>query len=153
MHDLRFLPHSSISLSSHYHVVVVLLRTGTTPDDNGLSNPDTNYPTLNNLTQFSYFDTADCVVPLLTEQEAYIAAEFGDDDFPDNNVYIVGDPTQPNDNDYVNGPLCYGATYTFFLRAYVQRSVSRKRQTNVQDRVYTDFSSSAYSAPVTTGTD
>ncbi len=105
------------------------------------------------LTQFSYSDTADCILPLLTKQEAYIAAEFGDDDFPDNDVYIVGDPTQPNDNDlYENGPLCYGATYTFFLRAYVQGSVSRKRQTNVQDREYTAFSSSAYSDAVAIGT-
>ncbi len=134
-------------------MVVVLLRTGTTPQDNGLSNPDTDYPTLNSLTQFSYSDNADCVVPLLTEQEAYIAAEFGATDVPDNAVYIVGDPTQPNDDDYENGPLCFGATYTFFLRAYVQGSVSRKRQTNVQDREYTAFSSSAYSAAVTTGTD
>ncbi len=134
-------------------MVAILLRTGTTPQENGLSHPDTDYGTFRSLTDFSYSDTADCAVPRLTEHEAYIAAEFGDDGFPESNVYIVGDPTQPNDhNQYVNGPLCYGATYTFFLRAYVQRSGSRKRQTNVQDREYTDFSSSAYSEAVAVGT-
>ncbi len=134
-------------------MVAILLRTGTTPQDNGLTHPDTDYGTLSSLTHFSYPDTADCAVPRLTEQEAYIAAEFGDDDFPDNDVYIVGDPTQPNDNNqYENGPLCYGATYTFFLRAYVQRSGSRKRQTSLQDREYTVFSSSAFSQVVAIGT-
>lgn len=50
----------------------------------------------------------------------YIVAEFSDSLFPSDNMYTIGDSTgQPNDRDhYVNGPLRYGSSFTFFLRAY-----------------------------------
>ncbi len=138
----------SLTSSSHYQVVAVLLRTGTTAEGNGLSDPDTDYPNLNSLEKFSYSDSAGCPNPGLADQIAYIAAEFSEALFPENNRYVVGDPTQPNDvDDYVNGPLCYGATYTFFLRAYVEGPGSRKR---LAGRDYTVFSSSDFTGTVTT---
>ncbi len=131
-------------------MVAVLLRAGSTTENNGLSDPDTDYPTLTSLEVFSYSDTAGCPNPGLAQQRAYIAAEFSEALFPENNRYVVGDPTQPSDvDDYVNGPLCYGATYTFFLRAYVEGPGSRKRQTIV-GRDYTVFSSSDFTPTVST---
>ncbi len=128
--------------------MAVLLRAGTTTEDNGLSDPDTDYPTLTSLEVFSYSDTAGCPNPGLAQQRAYIAAEFSEALFPENNRYVVGDPTQPSDeDDYVNGPLCYGATYTFFLRAYVEGPGSRKR---LAGRDYTVFSSSDFTGAVNT---
>ncbi len=129
-------------------MVAVLLRAGSTTEDNGLSDPDTNYPTLTSLEEFSYSDSAGCPNPGLADQIAYIAAEFSEALFPVNNRYVVGDPTQPSDeDDYMNGPLCYGATYTFFLRAYVEGPGSRKR---LAGRDYTVFSSSNFTGVVTT---
>ncbi len=128
--------------------MAVLLRTDTTAQDNGLSDPDTDYPNLTSLEVFSYSDTAGCPNPGLAQQIAYIAAEFSQVLFPENDRYVVGDSTQPSDVDeYVNGPLCYGATYTFFLRAYVGEPGSRKRQTG---RDYTVFSSSDFTPTVST---
>ena len=104
---------------SHYHVVVVLLRSGTSLTDNGLSRPDTNYPTFRSLTSNDQ-DPATCPNPILGSPLVYIAAEFGDDLFPTDGQFTVGDPTAPNDqmDDYKNDPLCYSSTYSFFLRAY-----------------------------------
>ncbi len=128
--------------------MAVLLRAGSTTEDNGLSDPDTDYPTLTSLEVFSYSDTTGCPNPGLADQIAYIAAEFSEALFPVNNRYVVGDLTQPRDvDDYVNGPLCYGATYTFFLRAYVEGPGSRKR---LAGRDYTVFSSSDFTETVTT---
>ncbi len=137
-----------LASSSHYQVVAVLLWTGTTAQDNGLAAPDTDYPNLSSLEVFSYSDTADCPNPGLAQQRAYIAAEFSQALFPENNRYVVGDSTQPSDVDeYVNGPLCYGAAYTFFLREYVGEPGSWKRQTG---RDYTVFSSSDFTSTVST---
>ena len=51
---------------------------------------------------------------------AYITAEFADDLFPADNLFVVGGDAQPNDRAeiYSNGPLRYGSSYAFFLRTY-----------------------------------
>ena len=104
---------------SHYHIVVVLLRSGTSLTDNGLDDPNADYPTFRSLTSDDQ-DPATCPNPILRSPLVYIAAEFGDDLFPTDGQFTVGDPTEPNDqmDDYKNDPLCYSSTYSFFLRAY-----------------------------------
>ena len=142
------LPYSH---SSHYQVIAILLQKGSSLLLNGLSDPDVDYPTLASLQHFSYADTDNCPNPELGQQIAYITAEFDDNLFPENGYYIVGDRSQPNDQlQYNNGPLCYGATYTFFIRAYVERSGSGKR--HVSQRNYQLFSSSKYTTTITTAT-
>lgn len=107
------------SASSHYQVVAVLLRDGTTTlAENDLVHPDVDYPDLSALLQY-YYQDIDCGQPR-AEPVAYIAAEFDASLFPSNGDFVVGDDQQPNDRDaYRNGPLCYGTLYGFFLRVYI----------------------------------
>lgn len=104
---------------SHYQVVAVLLRDGTTSlDENGLIHPDIDYPDLSTLLQYYYQDIK-CNQPR-SKPVAYVAAEFDSSLFPSNGFYVVGDDQQPNDRAaYRNGPLCYGTVYGFFLRVYI----------------------------------
>ena len=113
IHNEGFLP------VSHYQVVAIHLRDGTTTlAENNLAHPDINYPDFISLMQFLY-ESVDCNQPN-TAPMAYIAAEFDSLLFPSNGVFVVGDEQQPNDRAaYRNGPLCYGTTYSFFLRVYI----------------------------------
>lgn len=75
--------------------------------------PDILFPSLDS------FQTYQQVKDQRGANSGYIAAEFGSDLFPTDNMYTVGDPGQPHDKDiYYNGELRYGSSYTFFLRAY-----------------------------------
>ena len=57
-----------------------------------------------------------------SKPEAYITSEFDQDRLPTDMQFIVGQEevgeNSPNDRNYVNGPLCHGVSYTFFVRAY-----------------------------------
>ncbi len=98
---------------SHYHIAVILL-----PDMYyELSKPpDEEYPTINNLNIYS----EEFCKKKITGPIAYITTEF--DDHMLKELFIVGlnGSQSPNDrpNKYHNGPLCYGTSYTFFVRAY-----------------------------------
>lgn len=100
-------------------MTVVLLRDDTTTlDENGLIHPDVDYPNIGSLQEFFYQDI-NCDQPR-TDPMAYIAAEFDASLYPGDGFFIVGDDQQPNDQDaYKNGPLCYGTSYSFFLRIYI----------------------------------
>ena len=122
-HDIAFLnpcPFSPFYSShfrpptSHYQVIAVLLPRGVDLAD--LREPDVQFPAINSLGTHSDINCGN----LGTSATGYITAEFGDDLFPNNNLFIVGDPNQPNDrpNNYTNGQLCYATKYTFFVRAY-----------------------------------
>ena len=57
--------------------------------------------------------------------KAYVTAEFAAEQFPRSGQFIVGlnssgDENSPNDRPdiYVNGRLCYGTKYSFFIRAF-----------------------------------
>ena len=92
----------------------MVLPRGVDLDD--LRDPDVQFPTINSLRTYSDINCGS----LGTSAIGYITAEFGDNLFPNNNLFIVGDPNQPNDrpNNYTNGQLCYATKYTFFVRAY-----------------------------------
>ena len=81
-----------------------------------LREPDVHFPTINSLHTFSDINCGN----LGTSAIGYVTSEFGDNLFPNNNLFIVGDPNQPNDrpNNYTNGQLCSATNYTFFVRAY-----------------------------------
>ena len=81
-----------------------------------LREPDMQFPSINS---FGTYSDINCGNPG-TNAIAYITAEFGDNLFPSNNMFIVGDLNQPNDrpDNYTNGQLCYATNYTFFVRAY-----------------------------------
>ena len=100
--------------TSHYQVVAVLLPRGVDLAD--LREPDMQFPTINSLGTYSDINCGS----LGTSATGYITAEFGDNLFPNDNMFIVGDPNQPNDrpNNYTNGQLCSATKYTFFVRAY-----------------------------------
>ena len=51
---------------------------------------------------------------------AYITAEFAEDLFPADNLFVVGGDAQPNDRaeTYSNWPLHTGSSNAFFLRTY-----------------------------------
>ena len=81
-----------------------------------LREPDMQFPSINS---FGTYSDINCGNPG-TSAIGYITAEFGDNLFPSNSMFIVGDPNQPNDrpDNYTNGQLCYATNYTFFVRAY-----------------------------------
>ena len=102
------------------------------PEDqtaNNLQPPDVLYKSINDLGKYN---TRLCNEKPSTPV-AYITAEFGQDLLPADRRFIVGaeeddGKNSPNDRTetYKNGPLCHGATYTYFIRAYpVDNSVVR----------------------------
>ena len=98
---------------SHYHVIAVLLPDGELPTHP----PDELFPFFDSsfVTYDELIDNDDYTAPT-----AYIVGEFSQDDFPEDSLYIIGDESaeQPDDGGYNNGPLKYGSSFTFFLRAY-----------------------------------
>ena len=113
-----------ILLCSHYHVVVVILPQDQILQD--LQHPDMLFPSFTDLDKYS---------PELCDQnfqtpKAYITAEFGQDLYPTDKLFIVGaddddDVNSPNDRPelYTNGVLCYSGRYTFFIRAYPESNL------------------------------
>ena len=76
-------------------------------------------------TDFDSFESIDNVYPseceAVSQNTAYIAAEFGSDKFQGNTLqFTFGEEDDTlNDNPrYVNGLLCYSTSYAFFLRVY-----------------------------------
>ncbi|XP_011404665.2 PREDICTED: receptor-type tyrosine-protein phosphatase delta-like isoform X2 [Amphimedon queenslandica] len=138
---------------SHYHVVAVILRSDAVSAPS--SPPDIQFPSLASLSTYSTAqDDYDG-----SREIGYVAAEFADALFPSDGYYIIGEETQPNDRSgsYTNGELRYGTPYTFFLRAYpflsdVSSAGNNKKQSTSAERQYTEFTSSNYTAVVTTAT-
>ena len=95
---------------SHYQVIAVLISGSSLPSDS----PDKLFPSLDSFKTYDEISNTDSF------NVAYIAAEFGSNLFPSSNLYVIGDPdNQPKDkSQYYNGPLRYGSSFTFFLRAY-----------------------------------
>ena len=99
-------------------MVVIIIPEGQSVGD--LRPPDERYTAQADFDQYS----EDFCKEQQTSPKAYIAAEYGRDQVPLNNYFIVGNddsnnPNSPNDQSkYTNGPLCYSVTYTFFFRAY-----------------------------------
>ena len=100
-------------------MIVVLLPDSTNGDDQvqpaDLQPADILFPSIDSL--LSYDDVNGHSGP---DPAAYITAEFADDLFPVDNMFVVGGNDQPNDHAdrYSNGPLSYGSSYAFFLRTY-----------------------------------
>ena len=90
-------------------MIAVLLPDGNLPD----SPPDQLFPSFD-----SFISYDDAIRYDSTSPVAYIAAEFSDNDFPNDNMYIIGDENEPDDGDYTNGLLKYDSSFTFFLRMY-----------------------------------
>ena len=97
-------------------MVVVLLPVGQTLTDQ--TDPDSQYSSLQDLD--TYRETY-CDESILTPK-AYITAEFGAELLPASGLFAVGGEgvNAPNDRPalYTNGLLCFGRSYTFFVRAY-----------------------------------
>ena len=128
---------------SHYQVIAVLLPSSSLPD----SPPDVLFPSLE-----SFLTYSDILNKDFNEPVSYIVGEFSDDLFPEDSMYTIGDEDEPDDKDYHNGPLKYGSSFTFFLRAYPLLTDSRRSERQVTIRQYSEFSSSGYTAVITTGT-
>lgn len=111
----------SLPLCSHYHVVVVILPLGQTP--NNLRGPDTVYGSLDD---FIVYSKSLCDEDFSTAK-AYITAEFDGDLLPASGRFVVGGEGDDAPNDrpevYTNGLLCFSGSYTFFVRAYTQPSL------------------------------
>ena len=94
---------------SHYHAVAVKV-----PLDATLRDPDTDFDSFESINNV-YSPACDEVL----QTTAYIAAEFGRDEFQDNALQFIFGNEDLNDNPrYSNGPLCYSTSYAFFLRVY-----------------------------------
>ena len=79
--------------------------------------PDMLFKSLSSFKEYSI----DICSKTYSKPEAYITSEFDQDRLPTDRQFIVGQETgenSPNDRKYVNGPLCHGVSYTFFVRAY-----------------------------------
>ena len=80
--------------------------------------PDMLFKSLSSFKEYSI----DICSKTYSKPEAYIASEFDQDLLPTDRQFIVGEKepgeNSPNDRNYVNGPLCHGVSYTFFVRAY-----------------------------------
>ena len=104
----------TVSFSSHYHAVAVLVAQDSASDVS-LGDPDAD---------FNSFDSIDNVYSPACEKvsqtTAYIAAEFGSDEFQGSTLeFTFGKEDTVNDKErYANGPLCYSTSYAFFLRVY-----------------------------------
>ena len=84
------------------------------PSDATLRDPDTDFNSFQSINNV-YSPACDDVL----QTTAYIAAEFGRDDFQDNALQFIFGDEDLNDNPrYSNGPLCYSTSYAFFLRVY-----------------------------------
>ena len=100
---------------SHYHAVAVLVAQDSA-SDGSLGDPDAD---------FNSFDSIDSVYSPACEKvsqtTAYIAAEFGSDEFQGSTLEFTFGKEEDTVNDrerYTNGPLCYSTSYGFFLRVY-----------------------------------
>ena len=104
-------------------MVVVILPQDQNLED--LQHPDILFPSITDLDIYS---------PELCDQnsqapKAYITAEFGQNLYPRDKLFIVGandddDVNSPNDqSQYTNGVLCYSGRYTFFIRAYPESNL------------------------------
>ena len=100
-------------------MIVVLLPDSTNGDDQvqpaDLQPADILFPDINSFMTYDEVDKHTGLNPV-----AYITAEFADNLFPADNMFVVGGDDQPNDHAdrYSNGPLSYGSSYAFFLRTY-----------------------------------
>ncbi|CAI8026225.1 Receptor-type tyrosine-protein phosphatase delta [Geodia barretti] len=129
---------------SHYHAVAVLVSQDSA-SDGSLGDPDTD---------FNSFDSIDSVYSPACEKvsqtTAYIAAEFGSDEFQGSTLEFTFGKEEDTVNDrerYTNGPLCYSTSYGFFLRVYndvSDNNVRRSVRQTASDRQYNRFSSSGY---------
>ena len=89
---------------------MVLLPDGQLPT----AAPDSMFPSNDTFVTYN-----DIINNEYTEPTAYIAAEFADNMFPKDGMYIIGDQTEHKDRDYyTNGLLKYDSSFTFFLRAF-----------------------------------
>ena len=93
-------------------MIVVLLPDSTTSAD--LQPADILFPSIDSFQTYADVSGHSGASPV-----AYITAEFADDLFPADNLFVVGGDAQPNDRaeSYSNGPLHTGS-FAFFLRAY-----------------------------------
>ena len=94
------------------------------PDYLIFDTPDKKY---NSLSRFDGYDDKICS-RAKTQPIAYISSEFGHDQLPATNLFVIGEgqgANSPNDrtNIYENWPLCYDTSYTFFVRAYTSTSL------------------------------
>ena len=100
----------SFLLGSHYHAVAVRVP----PDAQTLDDPNTDFATFESINNVHSCEA-------ITQNTAYIAAEFGRDEFQGSILLFTfgkSDGT-PNDNKrYTNDLLCYSTNYAFFLRVY-----------------------------------
>ena len=94
-------------------MIVILLPESTNNAD--LQPADVLFPTIDSFQTYDYVSGYSGANPV-----AYITAEFADDLFPADNLFVVGRGGQPNDraDNYINGPLRYGFSFVFFLRTY-----------------------------------
>jgi len=78
------------------------------------------------ISDFERYDDKICSREI-TEPVAYITSEFDHNILPEDNLFVVGGgqgANSPNDvNVYENWPLCYGTSYTFFVRAYTSPTI------------------------------
>ena len=107
-----------LSLCSHYQVVVVLLPLSASTV--GLDNANSLFPP----SKLGSYQESLCRTTT-GAVKAYVTAEFAAELFPRSEKFIVGlnssgDENSPNDRPdiYINGRLCYGTKYSFFIRAF-----------------------------------